>query len=245
MEKCSKPPTRLILNTDTYSCQKDFSPFQHHLHLRNLPRNRFQAADPMSCHELQHTCARCARGRPGFHQPPGGIQGDQNDMSWLVVSTYNVRPPFGSVQLVSGGESKPTNITGGGPHRTSLKNMSSSVGMIIFNWIYWMEKTHVPNHQPGSQGGAWPICQNLPRVRGDFMSDSSPSCDMIRRQTNNHGWLDNPWPPLMTPAESSSIDLTISLLQWMCHVTLKAALGIQLDTLHILGLYLAKMKHPN
>ena len=99
--KCSKPPTRLILNTDTYSCQKDFSPFQHHLHLRNLPRNRFQAADPMSCHELQHTCARCARGRPGFHQPPGGIQGDQNDMSWLVVSTYNVRPPFGSVQLVN------------------------------------------------------------------------------------------------------------------------------------------------
>ena len=108
-----------------------------------------------------------------------------------------------------------------------------------------MEKTHVPNHQPGSQGGAWPICQNLPRVRGDFMSDSSPSCDMIRRQTNNHGWLDNPWPPLMTPAESSSIDLTISVLQWMYHVTLKAALGIQLDTLHILGIYLAKMKHPN
>ena len=39
--------------------------------------------------------------RTPTHQPPGGIQGDQNDMSWLVVSTYNVRPPFGSVQLVN------------------------------------------------------------------------------------------------------------------------------------------------
>ena len=89
-----------------------------------------------------------------------------------VIGSYFMRPQWGYWLVVS----------------NALKNMSSSIGMIILN--IWENKSHVPNHQPGmihphtnhGTSGASPAPSPdwwSSAVSSSVSSSDSPSCSGI------------------------------------------------------------------